>query len=282
MQGSTLFAPATLTGERMRAGAAGALWGLEQQPGGGALPAVRQDAVQRLWEPRQALDDDERAADLLLCRLLGRLPCARHPGPGSTPSICQFPCISIAGRVWVLVALRSFRDGSHAPGIQDQVSAAMPDRVHQDEQGFESVAGSRIVQSCPAILFKSSQARVTTLLQYNTRKQNKVFWLCNPATPCTMASRYFSTKSATLDCWPASVVTVLCSLQRQAYNCVHNVLKAHAAAVQEFRTIVPGGKISINLNSDWGEPYSKSSPADKVTFDFQSSSPGHAYHYYAA
>ncbi|CAL5223968.1 g6575 [Coccomyxa viridis] len=52
--------------------------------------------------------------------------------------------------------------------------------------------------------------------------------------------------------------------QRQAYNCVHNVLKAHAAVVQEFRTIVPGGKISINLNSDWGEPYSASSPADKA------------------
>ena len=53
-------------------------------------------------------------------------------------------------------------------------------------------------------------------------------------------------------------------MQKQAYNCVHNVLQAHAAAVQEFRAIVPGGKISINLNSDWGEPYSESSPADKV------------------
>lgn len=53
-------------------------------------------------------------------------------------------------------------------------------------------------------------------------------------------------------------------VQRQAYNCVHNVLQAHAAAVQEFRAIVPDGKISINLNSDWGEPYSASSPADKV------------------
>ena len=53
-------------------------------------------------------------------------------------------------------------------------------------------------------------------------------------------------------------------MQKQAYNCVHNVLQAHAAAVQVFRAIVPAGKISINLNSDWGEPYSKSSPADKV------------------
>ncbi|CAK0738170.1 hypothetical protein CVIRNUC_001004 [Coccomyxa viridis] len=50
---------------------------------------------------------------------------------------------------------------------------------------------------------------------------------------------------------------------RQAYNCVYNVLQAHAAAVQEFRSAVPDGKISINLNSDWGEPYS-SSAADKA------------------
>ena len=44
---------------------------------------------------------------------------------------------------------------------------------------------------------------------------------------------------------------------------MHNVLQAHAAAVQEFRLAVPGGKISINLNCDWGEPYSNSE-ADKV------------------
>ena len=53
-------------------------------------------------------------------------------------------------------------------------------------------------------------------------------------------------------------------VQRQAYNCVLNVLQAHAAAVQEFRSVVPDGKISINLNSDWGEPYNPSSEADKV------------------
>ena len=53
-------------------------------------------------------------------------------------------------------------------------------------------------------------------------------------------------------------------VQRQAYNCVFNVLQAHAAAVQEFRSVVPDGKISINLNSDWGEPYNPSSDADKV------------------
>ncbi len=59
-----------------------------------------------------------------------------------------------------------------------------------------------------------------------------------------------------------NVRTVL--VQRQAYNCVFNVLQAHAAAVQEFRAIVPDGKISINLNSDWGEPYNPNSAADKV------------------
>jgi hypothetical protein len=53
-------------------------------------------------------------------------------------------------------------------------------------------------------------------------------------------------------------------VQRQAYNCVFNVLQAHASAVQEFRSVVPDGKISINLNSDWGEPYNPSSDADKV------------------
>ena len=43
----------------------------------------------------------------------------------------------------------------------------------------------------------------------------------------------------------------------------HNVLRAHAAAVAEFRRLVPGGRISMNLNGDWGEPYTQSE-ADKV------------------
>jgi beta-glucosidase len=50
---------------------------------------------------------------------------------------------------------------------------------------------------------------------------------------------------------------------RQAYSCVIHVLEAHAAAVREFRSIVPDGRISINLNCDWGEPYT-SSQQDKV------------------
>ena len=44
---------------------------------------------------------------------------------------------------------------------------------------------------------------------------------------------------------------------------MHNVLRAHAAAVQRFRALVPAGKISINLNCDFGTPYS-SSQADQV------------------
>jgi beta-glucosidase/6-phospho-beta-glucosidase/beta-galactosidase len=51
--------------------------------------------------------------------------------------------------------------------------------------------------------------------------------------------------------------------QAAAYSCVHNVLRAHAAAVQRFRALVPAGKISINLNCDFGTPYS-SSQADQV------------------
>lgn len=51
--------------------------------------------------------------------------------------------------------------------------------------------------------------------------------------------------------------------QSAAYSCVQNVLQAHAAAVQRFRQLVPSGKISINLNCDFGTPYS-SSAADQV------------------
>ena len=43
----------------------------------------------------------------------------------------------------------------------------------------------------------------------------------------------------------------------------HNVLRAHAAAVAEFRLLVPGGRISMNINGDWAEPYTQSD-ADKV------------------
>ncbi|CAL8468093.1 g7632 [Coccomyxa elongata] len=48
-----------------------------------------------------------------------------------------------------------------------------------------------------------------------------------------------------------------------AAKCTINVLKAHAAAVEEFRKIVPGGKISMNLNSDWAIPFHENDELDK-------------------
>lgn len=54
--------------------------------------------------------------------------------------------------------------------------------------------------------------------------------------------------------------------QEQVANSTMNVLKAHAAAVKEFRKIVPGGKISMNLNSDWYLPLDEDSELDKVKF----------------
>ena len=52
--------------------------------------------------------------------------------------------------------------------------------------------------------------------------------------------------------------------QAAAYACVHNVLAAHAAAVARFRELVPHGRISINLNCDFGTPYNGASAADQV------------------
>lgn len=49
----------------------------------------------------------------------------------------------------------------------------------------------------------------------------------------------------------------------EPWLCSHNVLLAHAAAVQHFRRLVPDGKISINLNCEWAEPFT-SSYVDKV------------------
>lgn len=53
-------------------------------------------------------------------------------------------------------------------------------------------------------------------------------------------------------------------MQRQAWNCSFNVLRAHAAAVKEFRAAVPGGRISICLNSEWAVPFTNSA-ADAVS-----------------
>eukprot|EP00884_Botryococcus_braunii_P006572 jgi/Botrbrau1/15916/Bobra.40_1s0097.2 len=49
---------------------------------------------------------------------------------------------------------------------------------------------------------------------------------------------------------------------KEAMLATHNVLNAHAAAVKIFRRLVPGGKISMNLNCEWANPYSDS-PEDK-------------------
>ena len=45
----------------------------------------------------------------------------------------------------------------------------------------------------------------------------------------------------------------------------HSVLNAHAAAVKEFRRLLPRGRISLNLNSDWAEPLT-SSKKDQVQY----------------
>ena len=42
------------------------------------------------------------------------------------------------------------------------------------------------------------------------------------------------------------------------WECTNNVLRAHAAAVREFRRIVPNGKIGMNLAIQWAEPRSDS------------------------
>lgn len=52
--------------------------------------------------------------------------------------------------------------------------------------------------------------------------------------------------------------------QEQADECIMNVLRAHAAAVKQFRDIVPGGKIGMNLNAESGLPYDANSEKDKV------------------
>ena len=50
---------------------------------------------------------------------------------------------------------------------------------------------------------------------------------------------------------------------------MHNVLRAHAAAVTAFRSTVPGGRMSMNINGDWAEPYDVTSRADVVRPTFR-------------
>lgn len=53
-------------------------------------------------------------------------------------------------------------------------------------------------------------------------------------------------------------------MQMQVANCSMNVLYAHAAAVRQFRKIVPGGKISMNINVEWSIPFDSSNEQDQV------------------
>ncbi|KAK9906473.1 hypothetical protein WJX75_002508 [Coccomyxa subellipsoidea] len=53
-------------------------------------------------------------------------------------------------------------------------------------------------------------------------------------------------------------------VMEQAANCTLNVLKSHAASVKEFRKLVPGGMISMNLNAEWALPKDPNSEADKA------------------
>ena len=48
----------------------------------------------------------------------------------------------------------------------------------------------------------------------------------------------------------------------QTWQCVHHVLEGHAAAAKHFRKTVPDGKLSMNLDGEWGEPLTDSD-ADK-------------------
>ncbi len=45
--------------------------------------------------------------------------------------------------------------------------------------------------------------------------------------------------------------------------CVYNVLRSHAAAVKEFRAILPRGKVGMSLVSEWAQPLTNST-ADAV------------------
>ena len=67
----------------------------------------------------------------------------------------------------------------------------------------------------------------------------------------------------------ATLADHLPSHQLAAWNCAYYVLLAHAAAVGEFRSSAAGqgGRISMNINMEWGEPWS-SDPADKASHGF--------------
>ena len=43
-----------------------------------------------------------------------------------------------------------------------------------------------------------------------------------------------------------------------AWRCTQHVLESHAAAAKHFRKKVPGGKLTMNLDGEWGEPLTES------------------------
>ena len=48
-----------------------------------------------------------------------------------------------------------------------------------------------------------------------------------------------------------------------AWRCTQHVLESHAAAARHFRKEVPGGKLTMNLDGEWGEPLTDSA-ADRA------------------
>lgn len=46
-------------------------------------------------------------------------------------------------------------------------------------------------------------------------------------------------------------------LQGAGWAAARHALLAHAAAAAEFKALVPGGSLSVNVNGDWAEPWSR-------------------------
>jgi beta-glucosidase len=48
----------------------------------------------------------------------------------------------------------------------------------------------------------------------------------------------------------------------RGFVAARHALLAHAAAAAEFGGLVPGGRLSVNVNGDWAEPWDAADPAD--------------------
>ena len=51
-----------------------------------------------------------------------------------------------------------------------------------------------------------------------------------------------------------------------AWRCTQHVLESHAAAARHFRKEVPGGKLTMNLDGEWGEPLTDSADDRAAAF----------------